>query len=210
MSIFVTVIALVLVILYTALLSGDGMTVLPNYFDIPSLLILLLLVIPVLISAGMFRDFRASFRRAFSAQITCTRVELQRSMEAVKLARKSNWTAGIFSFLLGFVYVCKCYDEKDTYVFWVNMAVAVITIMYAAVFDLIYLAVYGRLKKRYMDFMQMGYEMPEKEPERTAADPGTYEVAKVKQGAVIPDTYGAAEAGQGPDGKQEQSQGSGV
>lgn len=183
MSIFVTVVAVVLVALYTALLSANGMAALPNYLDIPSLLILLLLVIPVLISAGMLKDFFVSFKRAFSAQITCTRVELQRSMEAVKLARKSNYTAGVFGFLLAFVHVCKCYDRVQPYVFWVNMAVAIIPLIYAAAFDLVFLAVYGRLKKRYMDFMQMGYEMSEKEPETTAVVTASYGVAEGKQQA---------------------------
>lgn len=181
MSIFVTIIALVLVFLYTAVLSVEGISSMSNYIDMPSLIILLLLVIPVLISAGMLKDFLAAFKRAFSAQMTYTRAELQRSMEAVKLARKGNITAGLFGFLISFVFLCKSFDAQQQYVFWVNMAVAVIPVIYAAAFDLIFLAVYGRLKKRYMDFMQMGYDVPEKEPETTAVVPGAYGVANVPQ-----------------------------
>lgn len=179
MRIFITVIAVLLAFLYTIALSVEGFASVYNYIDIPSMIILLLLVIPVLISAGMLRDFCASFKRAFSAQIICTRAELQRSMEAVKLARKSNYTAGIFGFLISFVFVCKGYDPAGAYVFWMNMAVAVIPVIYAMALDLIFLAVYGRLKKRYMDFMQMGYEMPEKEPETTAIVSSAYDAAGV-------------------------------
>ena len=66
-------------------------------------------------------------------------------------------------------------------VFWLNMAVAVIPVIYAGAFDLIFLAVYGRLKKRYIDFMQMGYDADEKEMDTTAIVPGRYDVAEVKQ-----------------------------
>lgn len=181
MSILVTIIGVVLVLLLTASWTSEGMTMaaLPNYIDVPSLIILLLLVIPVLISAGMFRDFRASFRRAFSVRVTCTRVELQRSMEAVKLARKSNFTAGIFGFLTAFVIVCKRYDALGEKVFWFCMAVAVLPVIYAAVFDLIFLAVYGRLKKRYIDFMQTGYDMIEPETAVTVLE--ECDTAEVKQ-----------------------------
>lgn len=181
MRILVMMIGLALATLFTVCVSPEGVGVadLPNFTDIPSLIILLLLVIPVLISAGMFRDFRASFRRAFSVRVACTRVELQRSMEAVKLARKSNFTAGIFGFLTAFVIVCKSYDVLEENVFWLNMAVAVIPIIYAEVFDLIFLAVYGRLKKRYIDFMQTGYDMIEPETAVTVLD--ECDPAEVKQ-----------------------------
>ncbi len=181
MGIFVTIIALVLVFLYTAFLSVEGITSLVNYIDMPSLIILVLLVVPVSISAGMLRDFCASFRRAFSLQTACTRAELQRSMEAVKLARRSNYTAGLFGFLIAFVFVCRGYESMRENVFWLNMAVAVIPVIYAGAFDLIFLAVYGRLKKRYIDFMQMGYDADEKEMDTTAIVPGRYDVAEVKQ-----------------------------
>lgn len=181
MSILVTIIALTLAFFFTLCMSSEGIgtAVLYNYIDLTSLIILLLLVIPVLISAGMFRDFRASFRRAFSVRVACTRVELQRSMEAVKLARKSNFTAGIFGFLTAFVIVCKSYDALGENVFWLNMSVAVIPVIYAVVFDLIFLAVYGRLKKRYIDFMQTGYDMIEPEAAVTVLE--ECDTAEVKQ-----------------------------
>lgn len=168
MRILVMMIGLALATLFTVCVSPEGVGVadLPNFTDIPSLIILLLLVIPVLISAGMFRDFWAAFGRAFSARMTCTRVELQRSMEAIKLARKSNYAAGLFGFLTAFIISCKRYgydDAMNERIFWVYMAIAILPVFYAVVFDLIFLTVYGRLKKRYIDFMQTGYDMVEPE-----------------------------------------------
>lgn len=160
MSILVTMIAVVLVFAYSMLLVEGGLVMVLNFFDIPSLLLILLLVIPILISAGLIKDFRLSFKRAFLERMSVTRAELKRSMEAVMLAVRANWTAGIFCFLIS---SCLIWGldmeeiggnlEQYIHIFLANVAVAVLPLFYAAVLNLILLAVYGRLKKRCIDYM---------------------------------------------------------
>lgn len=154
MSILLVVVAAVLVFLYSLVIMSGGFATTPNYIDLPSLILIVLWTLPVLIGAGLLKDFGASFRRAFSTKLLCTREELARSMEAVQLAQKANWIAGLLGFLIAFVYICKSYGEMGAEVFLLNVSVAVIVIIYAAMLNLILLAVYGRLKKRYMDYMQ--------------------------------------------------------
>lgn len=153
MSILLVVIAVALVFLYSLVISG-GFGAMASYIDLPSLILIILWTVPVLISAGMLKDFARSFRRAFSTKLVYTREELMCSMEAVQLAQRSNWIAGILGFLIAFVYICKNYGEIGVESFLLNIAVAVIVVIYAAVLNLILLAVYGRLKKRCMDYMQ--------------------------------------------------------
>ncbi len=182
MSMLFVVIAVVVVFLYSIFITigGFGNSIvmeLPNYIDLPSLLLILLWTIPVLIGAGMFKDFRKAFSRAFSVKTVCTRKaepmdgaklvfgafsvktvctreELMRSMEAVQLAQRANWVAGLLGFLTAFVSICKRFGEIGAEIFMLNVAVAVITLIYAAIINLILLAVYGRLKKRYIEYMQ--------------------------------------------------------
>lgn len=123
------------------------------YIDLPSLILILLWTIPVLIVTGMLKDFVASFQRAFSRKKVCERADLQRSMEAVLLAEKANWLAGILGFLLAFVCICQQTAWMGREVFLANIAVAVITLIYAVVLNMLLLVVYGRLKKRYMNYM---------------------------------------------------------
>lgn len=160
MSILVTMIAVVLVFAYSVVLMEGGLVTVLNFLDIPSLLLILLLVIPILISAGLIKDFRLSFKRAFLERMSVTRAELKRSMEAVMLAVRANWMAGIFSFLIGSCFIWRLDMEElggslEQYIhlFLVNMSVAVLPLFYAVVLNLILLAVYGRLKKRCIDYM---------------------------------------------------------
>lgn len=151
MSILVTMIAVLLVFGYSLLLMEGDLVMVLNYIDIPSLLFILLLAIPILISAGLLKDFWLSYKRAFSAPVCATRAELQRSMEAVALAGRANWTASIFSFLISLFFICR--NDMEINIFWVNVSVAVLPLFYAAMLNLVLLAVYGRLKKRCIDYM---------------------------------------------------------
>lgn len=159
MSILFEVIAAAVVLMFSIFVTVGGfgnisLADMTGYIDSPSLIIILLWTFPVLIGAGMLKDFVKAFGRAFSTKKTGTREELMRSMEAVQLAQRANWVAGILGFLAALVYICKSYGEIGTEIFLLNVAVAVIVLIYAALFNLILLAVYGRLKKRYIEYMQ--------------------------------------------------------
>lgn len=157
-TLFVVIAMALLALLFaTFTMAGNEVIMnLTNYADITSLLLVIFWTLPVLIGAGMLKDFGKSFGRAFSTKKVCTREELVRSMEAVKLTQKSNWVAGILGFISAFIYICRrfCFDEIDAQIFVINVAVASITLFYAAIINLVLLAVYGRLKKRYIEYMQ--------------------------------------------------------
>lgn len=152
MSVLLSIVAVVLVTLYTVAIMDGGILMIASFIDIPSLLIIVLWTVPVLVGAGMIRDFFASFKRMFSKTV-CTREDLSRSMESVQLAQKANWTGGILGFVMAFVYICQRYADIGAELFMCNLAVAVIILVYAALLNLLLLMVYGRLKKRYMDYM---------------------------------------------------------
>ena len=65
-----------------------------NYLD-PASLIMLLVTLPVLLSAGLLRDFNNAFRLSIKRNAVCTKTELLRAAEAVTLAIKALWAAGM-------------------------------------------------------------------------------------------------------------------
>lgn len=73
------------------------------YLDPASLILVLLLVLPVLISAGLFKDFNNAFRLSVSRKKEFTRFELLRAIEAVNLTIKALWASGIFHSIFGIV-----------------------------------------------------------------------------------------------------------
>lgn len=61
-----------------------------NLFDFISLLLLLLLLIPMLISGGLFKDFNNAFRLGIGKRQPVSLMELKRAKEAVCLAIKES------------------------------------------------------------------------------------------------------------------------
>ena len=125
-----------------------------NYLD-PASLIMLLVTLPVLLSAGLLRDFNNAFRLSIKRNAVCTKTELLRAAEAVTLAIKALWAAGIVNTLLGLISTFT--TEKFI---WAFVGTSMITLLYAAFFSILLLPMRSRLLVRL-------YELPDE----TAASP---------------------------------------
>ena len=125
-----------------------------NYLD-PASLIMLLVTLPVLLSAGLLRDFNNPFRLSIKRNAVCTKTELLRAAEAVTLAIKALWAAGIVNTLLGLISTFT--TEKFI---WAFVGISMISLLYAAFFSILLLPMRSRLLVRL-------YELPDE----TAASP---------------------------------------
>ncbi len=125
-----------------------------NYLD-PASLIMLLVTLPVLLSAGLLRDFNNAFRLSIKRNAVCTKTELLRAAEAVTLAIKALWAAGIVNTLLGLISTFT--TEKFI---WAFVGISMISLLYAAFFSILLLPMRSRLVVRL-------YELPDE----TAASP---------------------------------------
>jgi hypothetical protein len=125
-----------------------------NYLD-PASLIMLLVTLPVLLSAGLLRDFNNAFRLSIKRNAVCTKTELLRAAEAVTLAIKALWAAGIVNTLLGLISTFT--TEKFI---WAFVGISMISLLYAAFFSILLLPMRSRLLVRL-------YELPDE----TAASP---------------------------------------
>ena len=125
-----------------------------NYLD-PASLIMLLVTLPVLLSAGLLRDFNNAFRLSIKRNAVCTKTELLRAAEAVTLAIKALWAAGIVNTLLGLISTFT--TEKFI---WAFVGISMISLLYAAFFSILLLPMRSRLPVRL-------YELPDE----TAASP---------------------------------------
>lgn len=125
-----------------------------SYLD-PASLIMLLVTLPVLLSAGLLRDFNNAFRLSIKRTAVCTKTELLRAAEAVTLAIKALWAAGIVNTLLGLISTFT--TEKFI---WAFVGISMISLLYAAFFSILLLPMRSRLLVRL-------YELPDE----TAASP---------------------------------------
>ena len=75
------------------------------YIDPISLVVLLMVGIPVLISTGLMKDFNNAFKLGLSKKKEATIREVKRAIEAVALFQKVMITTGIVSFFMSAVLV---------------------------------------------------------------------------------------------------------
>lgn len=95
---FISILALVLVTIIGCLI-GSPATVL-DFFDVPCILLILLVDIPILLSSGLLKDFNNAFRIALGKERSITVTELKRAIEAVNLMSKTTLYSGLFLFMI--------------------------------------------------------------------------------------------------------------
>lgn len=118
------------------------------YIDPPSLFLVLLLVLPVLISAGLLKDFNNAFKLSVSRRKECTRSELLRAVEAVNLTIRALWASGIFHSIFGIIHV---FVTMNGEVVFKAASISLITLLYAAFFVIILLPLRSRLLVRLQE-----------------------------------------------------------
>ena len=122
-----------------------------NLADMPSLLCILLICIPVLISSGLFKDFNNAFRIVLHKKRERSLIEIKRAAEAVNLVIKTVVYSGIFQFLLSLVVVLHRMDDPAH--LGPILASAFLSSIYACGFALILLPLKSILKVQIIEFM---------------------------------------------------------
>lgn len=146
------------VFLMTGIMTG-GMANFILFVDLPSLIIILIILIPILASAGLLRDFNNAFSVALSKKKDWTLLEIKRAREAVELARKTLVASGAFTFLFAMVVILRTLDTPET--LGPNMAVALLTFIYAEILNLLLLPISSKIKVKELEYLHG--ELPEKD-----------------------------------------------
>lgn len=148
------VVSIVLGLLLMAIWSaGNGgfMPVLAKVIDIPSLLCILILSVPVLFRSGLGKDFLRAFK-LLNKKYQCHLSELKRTLDAVEMMQKQVLCAGVFSMLFSFVYVLAALNAPEN--LGPNMAIAVLTIFYAVIIEMLLLPLQIEVKRRIIDYIE--------------------------------------------------------
>ena len=122
--------------------------------DFPSLVLLAVIVIPMLCVSGLGKDFLKAISIAGSKKET-TLVQINRSIEAVKLAMNTLLYSGIFMTLFSIMIIFggQAREGVDAGSLLMNCEVAMITLVYALALCLILLPVLAALKRRKIDYI---------------------------------------------------------
>ncbi|MDE6893661.1 MAG: hypothetical protein K2P30_09110 [Lachnospiraceae bacterium] len=122
-----------------------------NLFDFISLLLLLLLLIPMLISGGLFKDFNNAFRLGIGKRQPVSLMELKRAKEAVCLAIKVSLAASAFIGVMSAALVL--FVVRDMAAMGPSLAVSMISLIYGLGLVLILLPLDARLTIKIQEFI---------------------------------------------------------
>lgn len=132
--------------------SAWGLSNVTMLFDVPSLLLLMIIGISMLLAAGLGKDFLAAFRLALGKEGQAGLRERQRAVEAVELFMKSLRYGGVFGLVLQFISI---YGLLEDAAMWsVHLSVLLILPLYAYAINLLLLPVKSRLKLGMIEYMQ--------------------------------------------------------
>ena len=135
---------MVLVVGFMAITGEGGLHGLIYFIDMPSIILLILLLVPMLLNAGVLKDLNNAFRIGARRKVQAKRLELMRAVEAVSFTIKALWTAGIFSVIFQFsiAIIGKAPDADMAFLY---TAVSIIPIWYTTFFVILLLPLRTRL-----------------------------------------------------------------
>ena len=150
----IELIAIVVSILLMAFVCGSQIgvgTVLTGLLDFPSLIGLLVLSLPILFRNGMWKDFVRGFK-LLKKSYTCSLGELKRTQDVIELLQKQILYAAVIITAFSLIIVLGFLQTPE--VMGVNVAVALITVLYAAIMEMLLLPVHIEAKRRIIDYME--------------------------------------------------------
>lgn len=126
--------------------------------DLPSLIIILVFTVPVLIRNGVWKDFKRAFfllKKGYACHLS----ELKRTQDVLEMLQRQVFCAGIVAMLLTFINIMRSLSDLAS--LGPNMAVAVMTVLYATVIEMLLLSLQLEVKRRIIDFMELDEDMEE-------------------------------------------------
>lgn len=128
-----------------------------NWFiDFPTLLVMLIFVVPVLMRGGVWRDFKRAFK-LLKKDFTCRLSELRRTKDVLEMIQKQVWYAGILTMMVSVMYVMA--NISDLSMLGPNIAVVVLTLFYAVIFEMLLLPLALEVKRRIINYMDLETDM---------------------------------------------------
>ena len=144
------IILFLIMFLFLIFVSSNGLYAILWFLDIPSLIIILLILIPGLIIMGEWKDFL----KAFSVGIKEYRLlELKNIIEAVAAAQKLTVYAALFAIIISGVLLMGNLSDPET--IGPNLAVCFLAGLYAVVIEFILLPLRLNAERRMNEEMDM-------------------------------------------------------
>lgn len=146
------IVALLLLVGYAMVMCG-GLEAISNFMDLPIFTCTIAISILVLAVAGVLKDFGRAFQTAITKDDSISKLQMHKSMLAIKTAIFGVNIGGFLSFLIGLATSLKMWgsisNEPEALPAWI--AVALLGVVYGLVATLILIPIYMRLKTKLIE-----------------------------------------------------------
>ena len=142
----ISILAFVLVVFYTAFTAP----VYPGAFvDLPTILLILCISVPILLSTGLGKDFSNAFRIALNPNKAYAKDSLKRALEAVRLMIRTLLCSGGAIFLLKGILTLHRLDDPAS--LGPILSASLLSLLYALAITLLLLPIYSILKMKLIE-----------------------------------------------------------
>ena len=133
------------------LMNGTGYMKIGWLVYITSIFCILIMTVPVLFRKGLGKDFLRGFK-LLKKSYTCHLGELRRTLDVIEMMQKQVACAGLICMLLAVVYIMSRLDAPEK--LGPSLAVAVLSLLYAVIFEVLLLPLQIEAKRRIADYME--------------------------------------------------------
>lgn len=152
------IVSILLGILIMLGFSHEGSYLAFTLMDLPSFVIILVFIVPVLIRGGLWNDFKRAFL-LLKKGYTCHLSELRRTQDVLEMLQKQVVCAGIMAMLITFIIILR--TLRDLHELGPKLAVAILTVLYATIIEMLLLPLHLEVKRRIIDYMELDGDMEE-------------------------------------------------
>ncbi len=137
--------------------GGGGLELGRLFFllDPPSLVIVLLFAVPVLLKGGVWKDFVRAWR-LLKKEYTCHLSDLRRTLDVVEMMQKQVLYGGVVCVLMTLITILA--NLSDPASLGPNLAVAILSMLYALLIEMLLLPLQLEVKRRIIDYMDVDIE----------------------------------------------------
>lgn len=143
-----SILALVVAFISVRLLISSNVEFL-GFIDIPSLIVLVLVIVCSLAASHDFRNFTNAFAIAFSRKKQYSKKEMKLASSALDMVVKVSFGAAGFSIVFGAISMLT--DLSDKSKFGPPLALILCTLFYASILVILLLPIKSRIEKKIID-----------------------------------------------------------
>ncbi len=137
--------------------EGGGLLQAASFlFNMPSFVIILVFTVPLLVRGGVWREFIRAFQ-LLKKSYSCHLSELRRTQDVLEMLQRQVFCAGILAMLCTFIMIMR--ELSSLAMLGPKLAVAILTVLYATVIEMLLLPLQMEVKRRIIDYM--GMDSPE-------------------------------------------------